>query len=296
MPATQKKPQGIQGGSLPERILKNGLLHSSILLLTAIWMLPVLGLFVNSFRPALEMSDSGWWTALVPPYNFSLENYFNVLFQTAGMGRSFLNSLLIAVPSTLMPILVAAYAAYAIAWLEFKGKIFIFIVIIGLLVVPLQMALVPLLKLYTTIDLIGTFYGIWLAHAAFGLPFSVYLLRNFFGTLPQEMFEAACIDGASHPQIFFRILLPTSGSGLGVLVIFQFLWVYNDLLLALVFLGGSPDVAPMPVTISNMLTSYGQNWEKLTSASFISILLPLIIFLSLQRFFVRGITAGSVKG
>jgi alpha-glucoside transport system permease protein len=296
MPAPQTKPQGVQGDRLLERILRNGLLHSSILLLTAIWTLPVLGLFVNSFRPALEMSDAGWWTALAPPYTFTLENYFNVLFQTAGMGRSFLNSLLIAVPSTVMPILVAAFAAYAIAWLEFKGKTFIFIVIIGLLVVPLQMALVPLLRLYTTIDLNGTFHGIWLAHAAFGLPFSVYLLRNFFGNLPQEMFEAACIDGASHPQIFFRILLPTSCPGLGVLVIFQFLWVYNDLLLALVFLGGSPDVAPMPVTISNMVTSYGQNWEKLTSASFISMLLPLIIFLSLQGFFVRGITAGSVKG
>jgi alpha-glucoside transport system permease protein len=158
------------------------------------------------------------------------------------------------------------------------------------------MALVPLLKIYTAIEFNGTFHGIWLAHAAFGLPFSVYLLRNFFGNLPQEMFEAARVDGASHPQIFFRILLPTSGPGLGVLVIFQFLWVYNDLLLALVFLGGSPDVAPMPVTISNMLTSYGQNWEKLTSASFISMLLPLIIFLSLQQFFVRGITAGSIKG
>jgi alpha-glucoside transport system permease protein len=295
MPDTQKRPQGVQGVSLPKRILKNGLLHSSILLLTAIWMLPVLGLLVNSFRPALEMSDSGWWTALVPPYNFTLENYFNVLFQTAGMGRSFFNSLLIAVPATLMPILIAAFAAYAIAWLEFKGKILIFIVIIGLLVVPLQMALVPLLKIYTAIDFNGTFHGIWLAHAAFGLPFSVYLLRNFFGNLPQEMFEAARVDGASHPQIFFRILLPTSGPGLGVLVIFQFLWVYNDLLLALVFLGGSPDVAPMPVTISNMLTSYGQNWEKLTSASFISMLLPLIIFLSLQQFFVRGITAGSIR-
>jgi len=295
MSDTQKRPQSIQGGSLAERILKNGLLHSSILLLTAIWMLPVLGLLVNSFRPALEMSDSGWWTALAPPYTFTLENYFDVLFQTAGMGRSFLNSLFIAIPSTLMPILIAAFAAYAIAWLEFKGKFFIFIVIIGLLVVPLQMALVPLLKLYTTIDFNGTFHGIWLAHAAFGLPFSVYLLRNFFGNLPQEMFEAARVDGASHPQIFFRILLPTSGPGLGVLVIFQFLWVYNDLLLALVFLGGSPDVAPMPVTISNMLTSYGQNWEKLTSASFISMLLPLIIFLSLQQFFVRGITAGSIR-
>jgi alpha-glucoside transport system permease protein len=295
MPNPQKWPQGGQGVSLPKRILTNGLLHSSILLLTAIWMLPVLGLLVNSFRPALEMSDSGWWTALVPPYTFTLENYFDVLFQTAGMGRSFLNSLLIAVPSTLMPILIAAFAAYAIAWLEFKGKICIFIVILGLLVVPLQMALVPLLKIYTAIDFNGTFHGIWLAHAAFGLPFSVYLLRNFFGNLPQEMFEAARVDGASHPQIFFRILLPTSGPGLGVLVIFQFLWVYNDLLLALVFLGGSPDVAPMPVTISNMLTSYGQNWEKLTSASFISMLLPLIIFLSLQQFFVRGITAGSIR-
>jgi alpha-glucoside transport system permease protein len=259
-------------------------------------MLPVLGLFVNSFRPAREMSDSGWWTTLAPPYPFTLENYFDVLFRTAGMGRSFFNSLLIAVPSTLMPILVAAFAAYALAWLEFKGKVFIFVVMIGLLVVPLQMALVPLLKIYTAIDFNGTFHGIWLAHAAFGLPFSVYLLRNFFGNLPQEMFEAARVDGASHPQIFFRILLPTSAPGLGVLVIFQFLWVYNDLLLALVFLGGSPDVAPMPVTISNMITSYGQNWEKLTSASFISMLLPLIIFLSLQGFFVRGITAGSVKG
>jgi alpha-glucoside transport system permease protein len=192
--------------------------------------------------------------------------------------------------------MIAAFAAYAFAWMEFPGRNVLFVVVVGLLVVPLQMTLIPLLRLYNHLHLTGTFPGIWIAHTAYGLPFAVYLLRNFFGTLPREMLESAELDGASGFTAFFQLVLPLSVPAIASLAIFQFMWVWNDLLVALIFLGGYPSVAPLTVNISNLVSSLGAGWQLLTAAAFISMLLPLFIFIALQRYFVRGILAGSVKG
>ncbi|MGE5139796.1 MAG: carbohydrate ABC transporter permease, partial [Rudaea sp.] len=229
------------------------------------------------------------------PFQFTLDNYRQVL-TTNNMGQSFVNSLFITIPGTLIPIMVAAFAAYAFAWMEFPGRNWLFITVVGLLVVPLQMTLVPVLQIYNALHLTGTFPGIWLAHAAYGLPLSVYLLRNFFGSLPRDMFESAYLDGASPVTAFFQLALPTSVPALASLAIFQFMWVWNDLLVALIYLGGTPSVAPMTVTVSNLVNSLGQGWQLLTAAAFISMMLPLLVFFSMQRYFVRGILAGSVKG
>jgi alpha-glucoside transport system permease protein len=269
--------------------------HGAVVLIALLWMVPTLGLLVSSFRPPAAVTSSGWWTAFEPPFAFTLENYRNVL-TTYNMWGSFLNSLLVTIPATVMPILIAAFAAYAFAWMRFPGRNLLFFVVVGLLVVPLQTTLIPVLRVFTTLGLNGTFLAIWLAHTGYGLPFAIYLLRNFFAALPRDMFESAHIDGASPPTVFFRLVLPTSVPALASLAIFQFLWVWNDLLVALIYLGGRPDVAPMTVTISNLVNSLGQGWQLLTAAAFISMLLPLLIFFSLQQYFVRGILAGSVKG
>ncbi|HEX2172028.1 MAG TPA: carbohydrate ABC transporter permease [Dehalococcoidia bacterium] len=275
--------------------LRRAALHLSVVLISVIWLIPTVGLLVSSFRPPDLVSRTGWWTAFQPPFVFTLENYQRVL-TTNNLGQSFVNSLIVAIPATIIPVLIAAFAAYAFAWLSFPGRNLLFFVVVGLLVVPLQMTLIPVLRLFTGLGLTGTFVAIWLAHAGYGLPFAIYLLRNFFGNLPREMFESAYIDGASPLVIFFRLVLPTSVPAIASLVIFQFLWVWNDILVALVFLGGSPAVAPMTVTVSNLVNSLGQNWQLLTAAAFLSMLLPLIVFFSLQQYFVRGILAGSVKG
>lgn len=270
-------------------------LHVVVIGIALLWMVPTVGLLVSSFRPPATVSQTGWWTALVPPFEFTVENYERVL-TTNNMGTSFVNSLFVTIPATVMPILVAAFAAYAFAWMRFPGRDLLFFTVVGLLVVPLQMTVIPILRLFTTFGLNGTFLAIWLAHTGYGLPFAIYLLRNFFSGMPREMFESAQIDGASPLMIFFRMVLPLSVPALASLAIFQFLWVWNDLFVALIYLGGAPGVAPMTVTISNLVNSLGQDWQLLTAAAFISMLLPLVIFFSLQGYFVRGILAGSVKG
>jgi alpha-glucoside transport system permease protein len=270
-------------------------LHAAVILIALVWMVPTVGLLVSSFRPPSEVSQSGWWTALVPPFQFTVENYERVL-TTNNMAQSFVNSLFVTIPATVMPILVAAFAAYAFAWMRFPGRDLLFFVVVGLLVVPLQMTVIPILRLFTAFGLTGSFLAIWLAHTGYGLPFAIYLLRNFFSGMPKDMFESAQIDGASPLTIFFRMVLPLSVPAIASLAIFQFLWVWNDLFVALIYLGGSPQVAPMTVTISNLVNSLGQDWQLLTAAAFISMLLPLLLFFSLQGYFVRGILAGSVKG
>lgn len=270
-------------------------LHAIIVILVLVWSVPTIGLLVSSFRPAHLVTTSGWWTALVPPWNFSLDLYREAM-GTAGMGRSFINSLFITIPATVIPIMIAAFAAYCFAWMKFPGRDFLFVTVVGLLVVPLQTTLIPVLRIYNELGLTGTFTGIWLAHAAYGLPFAVYLLRNFFGTLPKDMLESAYLDGASPFTAFFYLALPLSLPALASLAIFQFMWVWNDLLVALIYLGGSPDVAPMTVTIGNLTNSLGGGWQLLTAAAFVSMILPLLVFFTLQRYFVRGILAGSVKG
>jgi alpha-glucoside transport system permease protein len=293
------------GGSAGPRLnLRERLLHAAnssaltviVILIALVWLLPTLGIFVTSFRPAQNIQASGWWTGLVAPWHFTVANYQQVI-TAQGMGTAFKSSLIIAIPGTILPVLVASFAAYAFAWMRFPGRDWIFLIIVALLVVPIQMTLIPILKLYTDIGLTGSYLGIWLAHTAYGLPFAVYLLRNFFSALPADLFESARVDGASHVRIFTRILMPLSVPALASLVIFQFIWVWNDLLVALIFLGTDPSKAPLTVTVANLVNSYGTNqFEVLTSAAFLSMALPLVIFFSLQRYFVRGILAGSVKG
>jgi alpha-glucoside transport system permease protein len=216
------------------------------------------------------------------------------LLNPRGMGRAFINSLLVTIPATILPILFAAFAGYAFAWLDFKGRFLLFAILVGLQVVPLQMTLVPISRLYAQMGLNGTFLGVWLFHTGFGMPYAIYLMRNFLGSLPNDLFEAAYLDGASHWTAFYRLVIPLAMPAIASLGIFQFLWVWNDLLVALVFLGGTTPV--MTYQISNMVTSLGAGWHLLTAAAFLSMLLPMIVFFSLQRYFVRGMLAGAVKG
>lgn len=281
-----------------EREGASPLVHLVIILTCLVWILPTLGLLVSSVRPAHDVAATGWWTVLRNPFDltqYTLQNYREVL-GAAGMGRAFVNSLIITIPATLLTIGIAAFAAFAFAWFQFPGRDALFLVVVGLLVVPLQMTLIPILRLYSRLGLAGTFVGIWLAHVGYGLPFAIYLLRNFFGSLPPDLFESAFIDGASPLTAFFRLALPLSVPALASLGIFQFLWVWNDLLVGLIYLGGSPSVAPLTVRLSTLVGSYGQSWHLLTAAAFVSMAVPMAVFFALQRYFVRGILAGAVKG
>jgi alpha-glucoside transport system permease protein len=272
-----------------------------------LWSIPTIALLVSSFRDPTAIASSGWWNAIKAPLDLTVDNYQTVL-EKQGMARAFFNSIIITVPSTLLVILVAALAAYAFAWMRFPARNLLFLLMVALLVVPVQMTLIPVLRLYTdlTVDaelpilggrLFGTssFVGMWVAHTAYGLPFAIYLLRNFFGSLPRDLFESAYLDGASDLRVFFRIVLPLSMPAISALAIFQFLWVWNDLLVALIFLG-DPNLAPMTLKISNLVSSFGTNYQVLTAAAFISMALPLVLFFALQRYFVQGILAGAVKG
>ena len=272
-------------------------LRLSVLVICLLWTLPTLGLFVTSFRNPQLITQSGWWEGLLNLFaegQWTLKNYENVL-GGENMGTAFLNSLIVTIPSTVIPITIAAFAAYAFAWIPFKGRGILFTIVVALLVVPLQMALIPILKIYSGASLYGTFVGIWLAHTAFGLPLAIFLLYNFMSQLPRDLFESAAIDGASAFQTFIRLVLPLSIPALGAFAIFQFLWVWNDLLVALVFLGPARDLQVMPTALYNMIGPRGGAWHLLTAGAFLTMIVPLGVFLALQRAFVRGILAGSVK-
>ena len=291
-------PKAAEARLSPERISGRigGLaLHVAIIGLTVAWVVPTAGLLVSSFRSLADIQASGWWTALAPPFKFTLDNYAHVL-STNDLGTAFLNSIMISIPATVIPTTLAAFAGYAFTWMRFWGREWLFLALVGLLVVPLQVTFIPLLKLFTSMQLSGTYLGIWLAHTGYGLPFAVYLLANFFRALPADLFESAEIDGAGTLTVFFRIVLPLSVPAIASLVIFQFLWVWNDLLVALIYVGSNPQVTPLTVTVANMVNSLGQGYQWLTAAAFFSMIVPLIVFFSLQRYFVRGILAGSVKG
>jgi alpha-glucoside transport system permease protein len=266
-----------------------------VVVIALLWSVPTFGLFVASFRPPQLITTTGWWSGLVPPWQFTLQNYITVI-QAQGMGQAFLNSLILAIPGSILPLLVGAFAAYAFAWLRFPGRNTLYFAVVALLVVPSQIALTPVLQIFTAIGFTGQYWAVWLAHTAFGLPFAVFLLRNFFAALPKDLMESAHIDGASSLRTFWTIVLPLSVPALASLAIFQFMWVWNDLLVSLIFLSGNPDHAPMTLTVANLVGQYGQNYQVLTAASFLSMALPLAIFFSMQRYFVRGILAGSVKG
>ena len=243
-----------------------------------------------------ETGSRVFFTSSVPP-RFTAENYQTVLF-SEGILQSFVNSLTVTIPSTIIPILIAAFAAYALAWMKLPGRSLLIAVIVGLLVVPLQMSLIPLLRLYNLAgsSLAQTYLGIWLAHTGFGLPFAIYLLRAYIAGLPKDLIESAQVDGANDFKIFRRIILPLSFPALASFAIFQFLWVWNDLLVAMVFLGTDPGKAVLTYKLNSLLGSRGGNWEILTASAFITIIVPLLVFFSLQRYFVRGLLAGSVKG
>ena len=300
-PARRPKPRTER---LSARVSSAGL-NVAVVALTLAWIVPTLGLLINSFRQGGAFNTSGWWTALAPPFNFTLDSYRAVL-GASDLAPSFFNSFMITIPATLIPTAIAAFAAYAFAWMKFWGRNWIFLALVGLLAVPLQLTFIPLLTLAVKLGLNSGntlpgglnagFLAVWIAHTGYGLPFAIYLLANFFRVLPTDLFESAEIDGAGPVTVFFRLVLPLSVPALASLVIFQFLWVWNDLLVALIYVGGTPEVAPLTVTLTNLVGSLGQHREYLTAAAFVSMAVPLIVFFTLQRYFVRGILAGSVKG
>ncbi|WP_084635348.1 carbohydrate ABC transporter permease [Propionicicella superfundia] len=272
------------------------LIETIVVLLCVAWTIPTLSLVITSFRPPELADNSGWWTWFANPLQLTLDNYQGVLDNASNpMGTAFVNSLAIAVPSTIIPILIAAFAAYAFTFMEFRGRDVLFIIVVGLLVVPNQVALVPLSVLFEQWGLQGQFVTAWLAHAGFGMPLAVYILRNYMATLPKAVTESAKIDGASHFQIFWRLIVPMSWPALASFAIFQFLWVWNDLLVALIFIGPGEN-QPMTIALASLLGTRGVGWQLLTAGACLTMLVPLIVFLSLQRFFIRGLTAGAVKG
>ncbi len=271
-------------------------LHIVVIVISVIWLVPTVSLLFTSVRSIQDINSSIWWTILIKPHQFTLENYHGVL-QAAGsigMGQAFLNSVFITVPATIFPIVIGAWAAYAFAWLRFPLRNTIFLVMVALQVIPLQMLLIPLLRLFTQWGINGTYPALWIAHTAFGLPLAIYIMRNFMSGIPYDLLESARIDGAGEVRIFWSIILPLATPAIAAMAIFQFMWVWNDLLLALVFSG--PTTAPMTVIVRTLVGEFGGGWQFMTSAAFISMALPLVIFFSLQRYFVAGLTAGSVKG
>ncbi|MEN8239889.1 MAG: carbohydrate ABC transporter permease, partial [Actinomycetota bacterium] len=259
--------------------------------------IPSLGVLVNSLREPSSIRADGWWTVVGEVFNsatWTLENYRVVLDE--GFGNAFANTLAVSIPSVVIPITIAAFAAYAFAWMHFPGRNLLFVTVVGLMVVPLQMALIPILRVYTAIGVTGTYPAVWLAHAGFGLPLAVYLLRNYMGSLPSSIIESATIDGADHFKIFAKLIVPLSVPVLASFAIFQFLWVWNDFLVALVFLGIDPEVRVLTVELADLAGRGEGALNLLPAAAFVTMVLPLAVFFGLQRFFVRGLTAGSVKG
>ena len=277
------------------RSFNNSLITILVVAIAVLWSIPTFGLFISSFRPPQAIASSGWWAGLIPPWQFTIQNYVNVV-QQSGMGQAFINSLFISIPATIFPMLFGSFAAFAFAWMRFPFRNTLFFAVVAMLVIPNQIALAPILYWFTQFGLTGSYAALWIAHTAFGLPFAVFLLRNFFAALPRDLIESAYIDGASNFRTFWTIIIPLSVPALASLAIFQFMWVWNDLLIALIFVGGNQAVAPMTVVVANLVGSYGENWQLLTAASFLMMALPLVVFFSMQRYFVRGILAGSVKG
>jgi alpha-glucoside transport system permease protein len=266
--------------------------HLALLLVAFVWLVPTVGLLVTSFREPADITGSSWWSSLLD-WRYSLNNY-DVVLDRGNMGESFVNSLIITIPATILPLTIAALAAYAFSWINFPMRDTLFLIFVALMIVPIQMALVPLLRLFRDFGIANGFGGIWLAHTAFGLPLGIFLLRNFFITLPRDLIEAARVDGASNLKIFMRVVIPLSVPALASYAIFQFLWVWNDLLMALVFVQDS-DKWPMTIRVNQLQSEFGITWHLLSSGAFLLMAVPLIVFFALQRYFVQGLLAGSVK-
>jgi alpha-glucoside transport system permease protein len=271
------------------------------ILIAVLWTIPTAGLLITSFRPEADITSSGWWRVFADP-ELTLDNYKAVLGGEADLGGFLVNSFVITIPAVIIPIFLAAMAAYAFAWMSFKGRNLLFVMIFALQIVPIQVTMIPLLRLYGDLGLAGGdafgggFYTIWLSHTMFALPLAIYLLHNFMREIPGELIESARMDGAGHVSIFSKIILPLMTPAIAAFCILQFLWVWNDLLVALVFSGGAPATSPLTVALANLSGTRGQDWFLLSAGAFVSLVVPLIVFLSLQRFFIRGLLAGSVKG
>ncbi|MFE5966954.1 carbohydrate ABC transporter permease [Streptomyces sp. NPDC056463] len=287
MSATATMP----GGRL-RRWLGNGLVQAFLAVVGLIWVTPVAGLLLSSLRSASDNAASGWWTALTGPGRLSLDNY-TALLGNAGITQAFWNTVLISVPTTLLVVVVAALAGYAFAWLEFPGRDWIFLGVVALLVVPVQVGLLPVAKLFGQLGLFGTIPGVVLFHVAYGLPFAVFLLRNYFADIPREMLEAARMDGGGEWRIFTRLVLPVGRPAIASLAIFQFLWVWNDMLVALLFADSSSQ--PLTVELQSQVRQFGSNIDVLAPGAFLSLIVPVVVFFAFQRHFVQGVMAGSVK-
>ncbi|MEU4160245.1 carbohydrate ABC transporter permease [Actinoplanes sp. NPDC026670] len=296
-PATKTETKKLSAAATAKAKLTSPWASLAAVVLAVLWTLPTFGLLITSFRTTEDIRRSGWWTTFTNPL-FTLDNYKAVLDPEqagANLPDSFLNSLVMTIPSVLIPLCLASLAAYAFAWMNFPGKNFLFIAIFALQIVPLQVTLLPLLQLFVSWDIDGTFWTVWLSHSTFALPLAIYLLHNFIKEVPSSLIEAARIDGAGHVSIFFRVLLPLLTPALAAFGIFQFLWVWNDLLVSLTF-AGSPAISPLTVQLSNLSGTRGTAWYLLSAGAFVSIIVPVTVFLLLQRYFVRGLLAGSVKG
>jgi len=268
------------------------------IVIAVLWTIPTIGLLVTSFRKQRAINTSGWWTSFSDPSQYTLENYRQALAPgtSASLSQYFINTIVITIPAVLLPLFLASLAAYAFAWMPFPGRDALFVAVFALQIVPLQVALIPLLDRYVKFGLGASYWSVWLSHTIFALPLATFLIHNFMRELPAELMEAARVDGAGHVTIFFRILLPLLTPALAAFGIFQFLWVWNDLLVSLVFLGGTPDVAPITVRVAELSGSRGSAWYLLSAGAFISMIVPVAVFLALQRYFVRGLLAGGLKG
>ena len=279
---------------------KSGTSLIVLIILAAFWLLPTLGLFITSLREKTEAQRTGWWDVLLNPFSqdWDISSYTTVLTEK-NLGTSFISSMAVTIPATILPLLFAAYAAFGFTFLKFRGREFFFSVIIGLLVVPLQGALVPVLKMFisftdkTGIEISGQYAAAWFVHSAFAMPLAIYILRNYMMSIPNSLIEAARVDGASNFTIFWRLVLPISVPALASFAIFQFLWVWNDYLIAFVFVGNERPV--LTYTLLAMLGQYGEGWQSVAAGSFISLSVPLLVIFSLQRYSIRGLTAGAVK-
>jgi len=266
------------------------------IVIAVLWTIPTVGLLITSFRPERDVRNTGWWTVFTNP-SFTLDNYDEVLFGgSTDLSNYFVNSIIITIPAVLIPIVLASIAAYAFAWTSFKGRDILFVAVFALQIVPLQVALIPLLEIYVSSGLAGSYWTVWISHSIFALPLAIFLLHNSMRDIPAELVEAARVDGAGHVRIFTRIMLPLMKPAIAAFSVFQFLWVWNDLLVALIFAGGGVETAPLTVRLAALAGTRGEEFQRLTSGAFVSIVVPVIIFLALQRYFVRGLLAGGLKG
>ena len=286
--ATDRQPRA----SRIVRVVTHGPVALFLSVVALLWLVPTVGLFIASLRDAATNSASGWWTALTHPAELTLQSYQHVL-DNPDLVRSFWNTALITIPACVLVVMVGALAAYAFAWIPFRGRDWIFLVVVALLVVPLQIALIPVARLYNITGLFGTIPGVVLFHVAFGLPFAIFLLRNFFIGIPAELLEAARMDGAGELMVFRRVVLPLGIPAIASLLIFQFMWVWNDLLVALVF--ADSQTQPLTVAIREQLRSFGSNIDVIAPAAFLQLLVPLVVFFAFQRYFVQGLLAGSQR-